>query len=119
MAQKTQMVTIPLEEYRELLLKDKPLNGNDSMMIERVLNEISKEIEYSESTYSSNYVGDNLKICHADEVIKEIMRILKYTDLDRYMNIWNKAMSNHRKEEEAKARIEQMNQAKEIRKGSE
>lgn len=119
MANKTQMVTIPLEEYRELLLKDKPVGSNDTVIIERLIEQITNNLKYEESTYYSNYIGDNMAIKDDKKIIKEFINMLKYVDFDRYMTIWNKVMTIHRKDEEMKAKIEQMNQAKEIRKGVE
>ena len=43
---KTQTVTISLEEYKELLLKDKP-SSSDHEMVERIFNEIQKHLTYS------------------------------------------------------------------------
>lgn len=115
MAQKTQMVTIPLEEYKELLLKDKPQGSNDTIILERLFDQITSNIEYEESSYYSNYIGDHMKIKDDKNIIKEFMIMLKYIDFERYMSIWNKVMTAHRKDEEIKAKVEQMNQAKEIR----
>ena len=115
MAQKTQMVTIPLEEYKELLLKDKPQGSNDSQLLEKILNCLEQDLEYCDEKYYSGYVGRKMRIKHADDVVKEVMKIIKYLDFDRYMSIWNKVMSAHRKEEEQKLKIQQMNEAKEIR----
>lgn len=119
MAQKTQMVTIPLEEYKELLLKDKPQGSNDTVILERLLTQITSNIKYEESTYYSNYICDNMAIKNDKNIIAEFMKMLKYVDFDRYMSIWNKVMTAHRKDEEIKAKVEQMNKAKEIRQSQE
>lgn len=112
---KTEYVTIPLDEYKELLLKDKPMN-NGASNFERVIDLIERNLAYSETDYYSNYLGDNMKVEHSDKIIKEILLMLKYSDFERYMDIWNRVQTNHRKDEEMKMKLEQMNKAKDIRK---
>ena len=46
-------------------------------------------------------------------------KALKYVDTNAYMELWNKIQTEQRKKEEAKAKAEQMNKAKEIRKEAE
>lgn len=111
---KTQTVTISLEEYRELLLKEKP-NSNDHEMLERIFNEIQKHLVYSDSHYNSGYIGDDMKVDNSTEVICEIMRMVKYVDFERYMKMWNQVQTRERKRKDMEAQIEQMNKAKEMR----
>ena len=113
---KTEYVTIPLDEYKELLLKDKPVSDNTNY--ERILDYIADRLEYSKKdSWSSDYMGDNMKYVAGDErLVKEILTMLKYTNFEKYMEIWNKVQTKHRNEEEMKLKIEQMNNAKEIRK---
>ena len=119
-----QMIKITLLEYRELLLKEKPTNKSHETL-ERILSIIESNLEYEESEYIA--IVDNLKIKREEEVLKEILFALKYTDFDRYMTMWNKTMSAEKvmrpdevyAERERKAqeeKINQMNQAKELRK---
>lgn len=115
MANKSTTVTIPLEEYKELLLKDKPLKGNDGEMLERILTVIESHLEYTESNYYSNVVMEHVKVENSDDIIKEIMQMIKYLDFDRYMKVWNKIMSNERERKAQEEKIKQMNEAKEIR----
>lgn len=115
MANKSTTVTIPLEEYKELLLKDKPLKGNDGEMLERILAVIESHLEYTESNYYSNVVMEHVKVENSDDIIKEIMQMIKYLDFDRYMKVWNKIMSNERERKAQEEKIKQMNEAKEIR----
>lgn len=115
MANKSTTVTIPLEEYKELLLKDKPLKGNDGEMLERILTVIESHLEYTESDYYSNVVMKHVKVKNSDDIIKEIMQMIKYLDFDRYMKVWNKIMSNERERKAQEEKIKQMNEAKEIR----
>lgn len=116
MAQKTNMVTIPLEEYKELLLRNKPKDNNETIMFNKIIDEIERNLIYTKDEYYSSIVMKNVKVKDSDKIMKEIMSMIKYIDFDRYMTIWNNVMTNHRKEEEEKMKIEQMNKAKEIRK---
>ncbi len=111
---KTQTVTISLDEYKELLLKDKP-STNDHEMVERIFNEIMKHLKYSDSKYNSGHVGDDMKVDNAVEIICEIMRMVKYVDFDRYMNMWNQVQTTERKRKAMYEQVEQMNKAKEMR----
>lgn len=117
MANKTEYVTIPLQEYKELLLKETQTPDSDNVNFERVLNYIEERLVYSkEDRWDSSYLGNNLK--YKDDntnLVKEVITMLKYTNFDRYMKIWNNVQTKHRKEEELKMKMEQMNKAKEIR----
>ena len=111
---KTQMVTISIDEYKELLLKDKP-SSTDHEMVERIFNEIQKHLVYSDSRYDSGHIGNEMKVDNSTEVIKEIMQMCKYIDFDRYMKMWNTVQSNERKRKAMEEQIDQMNRAKELR----
>ena len=111
---KTQLVTIPLEEYKELLLKDKPSNS-DHELVNRILNEITKHLKYSDSKYNSGHVGNEMKVEDPTDVIKEILLMIKYIDFDRYMKIWNYVQSEERRKKAMEDQIDQMNRAKELR----
>lgn len=112
---KTQTVTISLEEYKELLLKDRPTD-KDHEVLNRIITAVTNQIKYSEKDrWSSSYIGDNMKIEDGDAVVKEIMNILKYSDFDRYMTIWNGTQTAERNRKAMQEKIDQMNRAKELR----
>lgn len=113
---KTQYVTITLDEYKELLMKEKPTN-RDHEIVERVYGEIEKHLLYSDSRYNSGHVGDDMKVDNPTEIIYEIMLMTKYLDFDRYMKMWNSVQSNERKRKAMREQIDQMNKAKEMRQG--
>lgn len=119
MANKSNTVTISLEEYKELLLKDKPLRGNDGEMLERIFNIIEPNLKYTESSYYSSVVMKNVKVENSDDILKEMFNMVKYLDFDRYMKIWNKVMTNERKRKAQEELIKQMNEAKELRQENE
>lgn len=112
---KTQVVTISLEEYKELLLKDKSTDG-DHEMLGRIINAVTAHLQYSEEDrWSTRYLGDNMKVDDSDDVVQEIMRIIKYTDFDRYMAIWNGVQTAERNRKAMQEQIDQMNRARELR----
>ena len=119
MATKSSTVTISLEEYKELLLKDKPLRGNDGEMLERIFNIIEQNLEYTDKNYYSNIVMKNVKVKNSDTVLQEIFNMVKYLDFDRYMKMWNKVMTNERERKAQEELIKQMNEAKELRQENE
>lgn len=119
MANKSNTVTISLEEYKELLLKDKPLRGNDGEMLERIFNIIEQNLEYTDKNYYSNIVMKNVRVKDSDTVLQEIFNMVKYLDFDRYMRIWNKVMTNERERKAQEELIKQMNEAKELRQENE
>ena len=112
---KTQTVTISLEEYKELLLKEKPTD-KDHEILSRILSTVTSHLKYSEKdSWSSRYFGDNMKIENSDEVMQEIINILKYADFDKYMTIWNSVQTAERNRKAMQDKIDQMNRAKELR----
>lgn len=117
----TQFVTITLEEYKTLLLKQQP---KDDLKV--VLNTfyqcLCEHVKYVEkNNYYSDYIGDNMRFDDSDleSNFVTFFRALKYVDTNAYMELWNKIQTEQRKKEEAKAKAEQMNKAKEIRKEAE
>jgi len=116
MAAKTQMVTIPLEEYKELLLKERPAES-DHELCERLLSILAQHIEYDEheNRYWATSLGNHMKCKDEEDFFKEAMTMLKYVDFDRYMAIWNGVMTAKRNKDAMDAKIAQMNEAKEIR----
>lgn len=114
----TQFVTITLEEYKTLLLKQQP---KDDLKV--VLNTfyqcLCDHVKYAEkNNYYNDYIGDNMKFddSNLESDFVTFFKALKYVDTNAYMELWNKIQTEQRKKEEAKAKAEQMNKAKEIRK---
>lgn len=111
----TQYVTIPLEEYKELLLSTTSATDRDKAVLERILYVISTHLRYSDSKYSSGYVGNNMMVEDTYDAFKEIMNILRYGDFERYMKMWNAVQTDERNKQAMQAKIDQMNKAKEMR----
>ena len=112
---KTQYVTIPLDEYKELLLKERPTD-RDREILNRIIDTVTANLKYSDKhSWSSEYLGDNMKIEESDKVMQEIMNIIKYTDFDRYMSIWNSVQTAERNRKAMQEQIDHMNAARELR----
>ena len=116
----TQFVTITLEEYKTLLLKGQP-KDNLKVVLNTLYQMLCDHVEYSEgNNYYGDYIGDNMKFNDKDmeSSFVTFFKALKYVDTNAYMELWNKIQTKHQKEE-LKAKAEQMNKAKEIRKEAE
>lgn len=117
----TQFVTITLEEYKILLLKQQP-KDNLKVVLNTFYQMLCDHVEYSHSVnYYRDYIGDNMKFndSNLESDFVTFFKALKYVDTNAYMELWNKIQTEQRKKEEAKAKADQMNKAKEIRKEAE
>ena len=108
-------VSVSAEEYKELILKEKSTDS-DREILKRIFDIIEPNLKYKDNSYSYSTIMKNIEIENESDVIKEIFTMLKYVDFDKYIEIWNKVMTNERKRKEQELKIEQMNEAKEIRK---
>ena len=106
-----QTVTIPLKEYKELLLKDKPTPTTE--LVGRIVDIITDNLEYTDSTWGTKI--DGLEPQDSSKAIIEMLTAIKYIEFELYMEIWNNVMTNQRNKDALKARMEQMRQAKELR----
>lgn len=114
----TQFVTITLEEYKTLLIKEQP-KDNLKVVLNTLYQLLCEHVKYErEDSYYSNYIGDNMKFDdrNLESDFVTFFKALKYVDTNAYMELWNKIQTEQRKKEEAKAKAEQMNKAKQIRK---
>ncbi len=117
----TQFVTITLEEYKALLLKEQP-KDNLKVVLNTFYRCLCDHVKYAEkNTYCNDYIGDNMKFDNSnlESDFVTFFRALRYVDTNAYMELWNKIQTEQRKKEEVKAKAEQMNKAKEIRKEAE
>ena len=113
---RTQMVTIPLEEYKELLLRDRP-SDHDKELAERLLSILGESLEYTDEKMSSwnDVVGPHMQLVGSKSAIKEMLNMLRYVDPERYMGLFNKVMTAERERKANEERINHMNEAKELR----
>lgn len=114
----TQFVTITLDEYKALLIKEQP-KDNLKVVLNTLYQLLCDHVKYSEkNNYYDDYIGDNMKFddSNLESDFVTFFKSLKYVDTNAYMELWDKIQTEQRKKEEAKAKAEQMNKAKEIRK---
>lgn len=114
----TQFVTITLDEYKALLIKEQP-KDNLKVVLNTLYQLLCDHVKYSEkNNYYDDYIGDNMKFddSNLESDFVTFFKSLKYVDTNAYIELWNKIQTEQRKKEEAKAKAEQMNKAKEIRK---
>lgn len=111
---KTQYVTIPLDEYKELLLKERPTD-RDHEILERIMQEFEKHVVFCDSRWKDGFFGDNMKVENTTEFCLEVMRVIKYVDFDRYMKMWNQVQTTERNRKAMQDQIDHMNAAKELR----
>lgn len=117
----TQFVTITLEEYKTLLIKQQPTD-NLKVVLNTLYQLLCDHVKYEkEGSYYRDYIGDNMKFddSNLESDFVTFFKSLKYIDTNAYMELWNKIQTEQRKKEEAKAKAKQMNKAKEIRKEAE
>ena len=84
-----QMISITVEEYKELLLKEKP-NDNAVRILSEFYRIIEKCMEYTDSDYSHNLLCNNMIISEykLKEHAKDFGFVIKYLDNDAFMKMW-------------------------------
>lgn len=105
---KNKTITIELNEYKELLLKERP-SDNDKWLLEKIKNYIAENCKLdrdcSEITIKDSY-----------DFARDILRFIKMVDMDFYKTIVKKCYDIEIEKEETKLRVEKMNAIKELNK---
>lgn len=102
-------VTISLEEYKELLLKDKP-NNKDTMLLERIKDLLYEHIEY-EKDWNDNITIDfkyDSKFCD------ELITIIKVIDKELYKEMLKYVCDEKAKKDADKAKMEKARAIKQV-----
>lgn len=108
---KEECVTITLEEYKELLLKERP-NDNDKWLLGKI-----KDFIASECVLDDDY--QSIQISSSYSFAEHIMDFLKLIDKEFYKQIVKKCYDDKLEEEETRLRKEKMKALKELDKESE
>lgn len=108
------MVTISLEEYKELLLKDKPTQ-HEKEVVYRIEKLLKEYIIYTDNSWRA--IVDDICCEDKEKLIKEIVLMIKYLDREMYMRVWNNAQSKERERVANEMKTKQMREAKEIKNG--
>ena len=102
-------VTISLEEYKELLLKDKP-NNKDTMLLERIKDLLYEHIEY-EKDWNDNITIDfkyDSKFCD------ELITIIKVIDKELYKEMLKYVCDEKARKDAEKAKMEKARAIKQV-----
>lgn len=108
MTSKTE-VTIGLDEYKELLLKDKP-NDKDTMLLERIKELLFEHIKY-EKDWNDNIIIDFK--CDRN-FTEELITTIKVVDREFYKEMIKFVCDEKAKKEAEKAEMEKAKAIKEI-----
>lgn len=102
-------VTISLEEYKELLLKDKP-NNKDKMLLERF-----KELLFESIEYYKNWDGIvAVQIKHSNKFEEELLTTIKVVDKELYKEMVKFACDKKQKKDNENAKMEKARAIKDI-----
>lgn len=110
MANKNEVV-ITLDEYKELLLKDKP-NNKDTMLLERI-----KELLYDHIKYEKDW-NDNITIDfkYDSKFCDELITTIKVADKEFYKEMLKYVCDEKAKKDAEKAKMEKARAIKDLNK---
>lgn len=108
MANKNEIV-ISIDEYKELLLKDKP-NSKDAMLLDRI-----KTLLYDNITYEKNW-DDNITIDFKSngQFCKELITTIKVIDKEFYKEMLKFVCDEKAKKDAEKSKMEKARAIKDI-----
>lgn len=104
-------VTISLDEYKELLLKDKP-NDKDAMLLDRI-----KELLYDHIKYEKGW-NDNITIDfkYDSNFCDELITTIKVIDKEFYKEMLKYVCDEKAKKDAEKAKMEKARAIKDLNK---
>lgn len=105
---KDKNITISLNEYKELLLKERP-SDNDKWMLEKLKTFIAENTKL-------NRECNEIEIKDSWDFGRDILKFIKLADFEFYKSIVKKCYDIELEKEEAKLRVEKMNAIKELNK---
>ena len=103
---KDKNVTISLNEYKDLLLKERP-SDNDKWLLEKF-----KDFLASNAVLN----GNNIEIKKYQDFEEKTLDFIKMIDFDFYKQIVKKCYDNEIERQENKLKIDKMNKIKELNK---
>lgn len=108
-----QTVTIPVEEYKELLTKEMPVE-KDKALVNAVMNVI---IDYSEIVKADSWDDDfkTIHIKNEGEFVKELLRAMFYTDRTTFIAMYKVIASASREDEINQLNMEYLRRIKEMK----
>lgn len=103
-------VTISLEEYKELLLKNNKLNETQKIVLERIKDYIKENATYQKDGWGT---VNGLKLNVDGE---ELLKIFKYVDKTEFLGIYKYVTDKDYKEKQEKQKMELLREIKETKK---
>ena len=108
MANKNEII-ISLDEYKELLLKDKP-NNTDVMLLDRIKQLLLDHIEY----YKNYYDKVEIRFEDSSDFNNELLTTIKIIDKDFYKQMIKQVCDDKRKKDEENTNMEKARAIKDI-----
>lgn len=102
-------VTITLDEYKELLLKDKP-NNKDTMLLDRIKELLYEHIKY-EKRWDDGIIVD---FKYDNKFCEELMTTIKVVDKELYKDMLKYVCDEKAKKDAEKAKMEKARAIKDI-----
>lgn len=102
-------ITISLDEYKELLLKDKP-NNKDAMLLERI-----KELLFEHIKYEKNWNDDiTIDFKYDSKFTEELITTIKVVDKEFYKEMIKFVIDEKAKKDAQKTKMEKARAIKDI-----
>ena len=110
---KEQTVSISVEEYKELLTKEMPVE-KDKALVNAIVNVI---IEYSEIVKEESWDNDfkTIHIKNENDFVKELLRAMYYTDRATFIAMYKVIASASREDEINQLNMEYLRRIKEMK----
>ncbi len=110
---KEQTVSISVDEYKELLTKEMPVE-KDKALVNAIVNVI---IEYSEIVKEESWDNDfkTIHIKNENDFVKELLRAMYYTDRATFIAMYKVIASASREDEINQLNMEYLRRIKEMK----
>ena len=108
-----QTVTIPVEEYKELLTKEMPVE-KDKALVNAIVNVI---VDFSEIVKAESWDNDfkTIHVKNENDFVKELLRAMFYTDRTTFIAMYKVIASASREDEINQLNMEYLRRIKEMK----
>lgn len=105
-------VTIPLEEYKALLMKERP-SDMDKALVQSIKDAVIENCKIEERDYYQKYHGLATKSDSA--FVEEVMNAIYYTDREAFCDIYKAVASAEEKQRQNDAKMKLARDVKEMK----
>lgn len=105
-------VTIPLEEYKALLMKERP-SDMDKALVQSIKNAVIENCKIEDRDYYQKYHGLATKSDSA--FVEEVMNTIYYTDREAFCDIYKTIVSAEEKQRQNDAKMKLARDVKEMK----